>query len=144
MKEEIIRKGRLPHMLAPDAVKNVVAPTQNAKKPMIRLDARSIETPYVATMTWRPGVTMGPSAVVTPEANARINMIDSFHVRDQFSGSLGSSDGCGWSMISPSRFNEESSILFSESLAPMVYVPGGAAIWTSSNTPRPILRKIRG
>lgn len=80
----------------------VVNPIQKARKPMSRLDTMSKLTPYFKATTCRPGVTIGPRlkacqwehkisfssggsiayAVVTPELNARIIMIDSFHAGD--------------------------------------------------------------
>ena len=57
---EMTKKGRFPQMFAPDAVKNVVKPIQNAKKPMSRLDTMSRLTLYFMATTAIPGVTMGP------------------------------------------------------------------------------------
>ena len=90
---ETTKKGRFPQILAPAAVKKVVKPIQKARKPIRRLDTMSRLTLYFAATTWRPGVTIGPKAVVIPELNARITMMDSFQVRDQLSGSFGLSDG---------------------------------------------------
>lgn len=113
-------------------------------------------------------------AVVTPELNARRIMMDSFHIGDldaqlrllfeigpnyQLRGSFGLSDGCGWRMMSPSRFSPsvcsiappvtsiigiDSSLrvrwnLPGVSASLMVTVPGGAAICASSKIPKPML-----
>ena len=60
MTEEMIKNGLLPQMLAPDAVKKVVKPIQNARKPMIKLAAMSRLTWYFMAMTGKAGVTIGP------------------------------------------------------------------------------------
>lgn len=57
---EMIKNGRLPQIFAPEAVKNVVNPIQNARNPMRRLDTMSKLTLYFCATTCRPGVTMGP------------------------------------------------------------------------------------
>lgn len=58
---ETTKKGRLPQMLAPAAVKKVVNPIQKARKPMIRLATWSMLTLYFIATSGRPGVTIGPS-----------------------------------------------------------------------------------
>ena len=97
------KKGRLPHTFAPAAVKNVVKPIQKARKPMIRLAARSMLTLYFWAMRGSPGVTIGPRAVVTPELKARKSMVSSFLRGDQFRGSLGLEEGWGIRMVVPER-----------------------------------------
>jgi hypothetical protein len=58
--EEITKNGLLPQTFAPDAVKKVVNPIQNAKKPTMRLDTMSMLTLYFMATSGKAGVTMGP------------------------------------------------------------------------------------
>ena len=58
---EMTKNGRLPQILAPAAVKNVVKPTQKPRNPIMRLETRSMLTSYFFAMIVSPGVTMGPS-----------------------------------------------------------------------------------
>jgi hypothetical protein len=84
---------------APEAVKNVVAPVQNTKMPMIHVETISALTWYCRMMTGNPGAIIGPKLdvrqylrlrdkaekaydVVTPELNARMSMIEFFHTGD--------------------------------------------------------------
>jgi hypothetical protein len=60
MTVEITKNGRFPHIFAPDAVKKVVNPIQNARKPIRRLDTMSKLTLYFSATTCKPGVTIGP------------------------------------------------------------------------------------
>jgi hypothetical protein len=62
---DMMKNGRLPQMLAPAAVKNVVNPIQKARNPMMRLDTMSILTLYFMAMSGRAGVTMGPRLAKT-------------------------------------------------------------------------------
>lgn len=57
---EMMKKGRLPQMFAPAAVKNVVKPIQKARKPMTRLETISMLTLYFMAMSGSAGVTIGP------------------------------------------------------------------------------------
>jgi hypothetical protein len=57
---EMTKNGRFPQMLAPAAVKNVVNPIQNARKPISKLLTMSRLTLYFSATTFRPGVTIGP------------------------------------------------------------------------------------
>lgn len=65
MTVEMMKKGRLPQMFAPAAVKNVVKPIQKARKPMIRLETISMLTLYFMAMSGSAGVTMGPRLAET-------------------------------------------------------------------------------
>jgi hypothetical protein len=141
---DMMKNGRLPQILAPAAVKNVVNPIQKARNPMTRLATMSMLTLYFIAMRGSAGVTIGPRDVVTPELKARRIIIHSFLLGDQLSGSFGLLEGCGCRIMSPSRLSSLESILESrvgpDSL--IVDVPGGAAMWRSSRMPKPILVTI--
>lgn len=51
MPVDMTKNGRFPQMFAPDAVKNVVKPIQNARNPMSRLDTMSRLTSYFIATT---------------------------------------------------------------------------------------------
>jgi hypothetical protein len=55
------KKGLLPQIFAPDAVKNVVKPIQKTENPIRRLEAMSKLTAYFSATICSPGVTMGPN-----------------------------------------------------------------------------------
>lgn len=99
---EMTKKGRLPHTLAPDAVKKVVKPVQNCRRPIIKVETMSRLTLYCCERMTTPGVIMGPSETVTPELKAKTMMIVFFQKRDQLRGSFGLSLGCGCSTMLPS------------------------------------------
>jgi hypothetical protein len=69
------KNGRLPQMFAPAAVKKVVKPIQNARKPIIRLDTMSMLTLYFIAMSGRPGVTIGPSLTETQRVEMSIRSV---------------------------------------------------------------------
>lgn len=139
MTDEIMKNGRLPQMFAPEAVKKVVNPIQNARKPMMRLAAISRLTLYFMAMMGKAGVTIGPKLLSSVQADQKVEKASSrssytraeckddhdrvlphgrpgvqvsewmcgYHRDDyQFRGSFGLSDGCGWRMMSPSRFSD--------------------------------------
>ena len=64
---DMTKNGRLPQILAPAAVKKVVNPIQNARKPMTRLATKSMLTLYFIAIRGRPGVTIGPSLRATSQ-----------------------------------------------------------------------------
>jgi hypothetical protein len=63
IKAEMKKNGRFPQMFAPDAVKNVVNPVQNTRKPMIKLEAISKLTLYFSAISGKAGVTIGPRLI---------------------------------------------------------------------------------
>ena len=102
---EMTKKGRLPHTVAPDAVRKVIRPVQNASRPIMLLEAVSKLTWYLSARMLRPGVSMETRDAVTAELKDRISMILNFHFGAQLRGSLGELLGCGCKMISPSFFS---------------------------------------